>query len=399
MQVTSFYRISSDKQANYQLMAGAQDNATSYFDGNSWYGVFGGDGMDNHMSSQVPGVVIGSSQFGYFYWSDDGGLFNVQGTGANFNNELADWTTPIEGCLVEPYTVYAGFENVSRSVDEGISWEVPGYIDGDYTPISALGIAPNNCDVLYACKRLNYLEGIPSSFYKSDDAGSTWVERTEGLPDSLFFSSVAVSPLNSNHVVVSIAAFGEGLKVFRSNNGGLTWQNNSFNLPDVPVNMLKFLPQSDDLVAASDAGVFILRSGSTQWDDESLGLPNVIVSDIEINEAANKVFVSTFGRGIWASDLSLLLTNSGMNPCDYSISVRAQSLSQFDIIWSEAECAKSINAIQLIDIKGRVIFNQSIQSGNSCRVDLSAQPSGIYFARLSDKSGNSVAVKILSLND
>lgn len=32
--------------------------------------------------------------------------------------------------------------------------------------------------------------------------------------------------------------------------------------------------------------------------DLSKGLPNVIVSDIEFNQALNKINVSTFGRGI-----------------------------------------------------------------------------------------------------
>lgn len=393
MQVTSFYRISSNKQANYQLMAGAQDNATSYFDGNSWYGVFGGDGMDNHMSAQTPGVVIGSSQYGYFYWADDGGLFNVQGIQANVNDELADWTAPVEGCAVEPYTIYAGFENVSRSSDEGFSWEVPGYLSGAYTPISAIGVAPQNCDVVYACKRINYLENIPSAFYVSDDAGASWTERTQGLPDSLFLSSVAVSPLNSNHVVISVASFGAGLKVFRSNNGGLNWQNISFNLPDVPVNMLKFLPSSDDLLAACDAGIFVLRSGAAQWIDESLGLPNVIVSDIEINEAANKIFVSTFGRGIWASDLNLLLSGNNSVACSPEFSVQNLGNTRFEITWNNDACPASFSKMEVFDIKGQKLFQRNI-SGSTVSVDFNSFPSGVYFIRL-DGNSRAQVIKLM----
>jgi hypothetical protein len=359
--------------------------------------VFGGDGMDNHMSSQIPGVVLGSSQYGYFYWSTDGGLFNVQGAQANINNELADWTTPIEGCLVEPYTVYAGFENVTRSFDDGLSWEIPGYIEGAFTPISALGVAPTNCDVLYACKRINYLEGIPSFIYKSEDAGSSWVDVTQGLPDSLFFSSVAVSALNANYVVLSIAAFGEGLKVFRSTDGGSNWQNISFNLPDVPVNMLKFLPNSNDIIAATDAGIFVLRSNEVQWQDQSLGLPNVIVSDIEINEAANKVFVSTFGRGIWASDLNLLLTQISDSGCKPICQVSSSAGSVFTISWDGNQCASDFTRADIFDIQGRLVFSSAIQ-GNALILDLSSQLTGIYFVRLNNSQSSSVLKLLKSAN-
>ena len=53
--------------------------------------------------------------------------------------------------MVEPFTVYAGFENAVRSFDEGQSWELPGYIDGELTPINALTVAPSNCDIVLIC--------------------------------------------------------------------------------------------------------------------------------------------------------------------------------------------------------------------------------------------------------
>ncbi len=398
MQVTSFYRLSSDKQPNPSLIAGAQDNASSYFDGFSWYTVFGGDGMDNLMSPINPGTVLGSSQFGYFYWSNDGGLFNVQGTQANFNDELADWTTPIEGCLLEPYTIYAGFENVVRSFDEGLSWELTGYIDGNYTPINALGVAPSNCDVIYACKRLNYLENIPSSIFRSDDGGQSWSDRTANLPDSLFFSSVAVSSLSTNNVALSIAAFAEGQKVYTSSDGGITWINSSFNLPDVPVNMLKYLPASNDLLAATDAGVFVLRSGETTWIDESLGLPNVIVSDIEINEAANKIYISTFGRGIWAADLSLLLAQNDIEICKPNVKINTLNASGFDIDWSSNTCNTSFTNIELYDIKGRLVLREALH-GSNYQLNLSGKNTGVYFGRLSNAENSSYGFKLLKTDD
>ncbi|TAL59049.1 MAG: hypothetical protein EPN85_10070, partial [Bacteroidetes bacterium] len=41
MAITSFYRLSSSKNTTNRLVAGAQDNATFYFDGSSWSTIFG----------------------------------------------------------------------------------------------------------------------------------------------------------------------------------------------------------------------------------------------------------------------------------------------------------------------------------------------------------------------
>ena len=381
MQVTSFYRLSSDKQQYYQLLAGAQDNATSYFSGTDWYAVFGGDGMDNWMSEQVPGIALGSSQFGNIYWTSDGGISDVQGSNANVNNESGDWTTPIEQCPVAPNSLYIGFENVSVSYDEGMFWEVPGSIGGASTPLTSIAVAPDNCDIVYVSKRLNYLQDIPSRVYRSINGTQTWQNVTNGLPDSLFYSSLAISPLNNSTVVLSIAAFSPGLKVFRSSNSGQSWQNISYNLPDVPVNMLKFLPGTNDLLAATDAGIFILRNGSSLWVDESFGLPNVIVSDIEINEAANKIFVSTFGRGIWASDLDVLLSATKLEKCEPEISF-TQNADHIGFTMNNYQCEPKLSVIEIIDIKGRVVQRSSFQ-GTTWSASASSLNSGLYFLRLS----------------
>ena len=64
-------------------------------------------------------------------------------------------------------------------------------------------------------------------------------------------------------------------------------------------------------MVATDVGIYVLNASSTTWVNNSFGLPNVIVSDIEFNEALNKVYISTFGRGIWQTNIN---TITGLNP-------------------------------------------------------------------------------------
>lgn len=85
MNITSFYRLSSSRNTTGRLAAGAQDNATFYYDGSSWNTIFGGDGMDNYLDPVDDNIVIGSSQYGNFYVSNDGGNSNI-GAFVNVNS-------------------------------------------------------------------------------------------------------------------------------------------------------------------------------------------------------------------------------------------------------------------------------------------------------------------------
>jgi hypothetical protein len=157
------------------------------------------------------------------------------------------------------------------------------------------------------------------------------------------------------------------------------------------VNTVKFLWESDNLLIGTDAGVFMLKPDLDVWIDESNGLPNVIVSDIEINESANKIYVSTFGRGIWASDLNVLLSNSETKACEQKIRFAELSENTRSIVIEESACGKSFQKLEIIDIMGRLIETLSIQ-GNEIQFQTNALSSGVYFARLIG-NGNSAVQK------
>jgi hypothetical protein len=316
-------------------------------------------------------------------------VFSVYESPANVFGEEAEWTTPLEGCYVSPNTLYAGFQQVSSSYDEGISWNVNGNLSSTGAPMTALAVSSQTCDVICALSRVNYFSGYPSRFYYSDDAASTWSERTAGLPDSLYLSSVAISPLNTNEIVVAVSGFSAGLKVFKSTNAGNSWQNISLNLGNFPVNMLKYLPNSNSILAATDAGLFMLPSGQSSWVDQSNGLPNVIVSDIEINENANKIYLSTFGRGIWASDLSLLTTVNPVNPCKDNIEIRQLGSKSFSIEIPNSACNQSFTELEVIDIQGKLVYKAKITDAQT-QINLSQVNSGLYFVRLISKQGSAV---------
>ena len=96
-----------------------------------------------------------------------------------------------------------------------------------------------------------------------------------------------------------------GKKVYHSTDAGITFSNASYNLPNVPVNAAVIDKQSEnhDLYIGTDVGVFVLDEATQNWLYYGSGLPNTMVSDLEIQYSGRKLRIGTFGRGVWENDL------------------------------------------------------------------------------------------------
>jgi len=384
LQITSFYRLSSAKNTSGKLMAGAQDNSTYFFNGSGWTNIFGGDGMDNYINPLNDSNIIGSSQFGNFDLSFDNGV-NSTWCNPNVNGELGEWTTPLVADYANNGTLYAGFENVTKTTDGGNSWNaistfpVSGFANNE---ISTLAVSATNPDVVYAGKRVRYEFGVPASLYTTSNGGVVWNDVTAGIPDSLYYTSLDVNAVNSSIAYISMAGFSVGNKIFRTMDGGATWQNISYNLPNLPVNCVKSLPGGKMLLAGTDIGVYLLEDTLSNWINISNGLPNVIISDIEVNQAMNRLYVSTFGRGIWETDLDVILSTKKVNealPSYFDLTPNLNNGS-FSIQLNKETSAMGPLQLEIIDIMGRIVYHKNLTSAyTSIQTML---PSGKYFAKL-----------------
>ncbi|CAN5443137.1 hypothetical protein BH11BAC2_BH11BAC2_10270 [soil metagenome] len=396
MAVTSFYRLSSSKNTLGKLIAGAQDNATFYYDGTIWSTIIGGDGMDNFLDPIDNNLIIGSSQYGNFSFSQDGG-FTYNGLNNNPNLEAGEWTTPFVADLLQPGTMYSGFSNVSTSTDGGNNWTMISNfpVNGIYNnEISALAVSYSNSNYIYATKRVRYEYSSPGSVYMTNNSGASWNDITLGLPDSLYYTSIDISQTQPLTAYVSLAGFSAGNKIYKTTNGGSTWNNISFNLPNIPVNCIKTIPSSNKIVAATDIGIYILDSASNIWTLFSQGLPNVIVSDIEFNPALNKTYVSTFGRGIWEIDLDVLTGTEKPQISNFKAELYPSiNNGNFIIKISGRRNQQETIPLNIIDIKGSHVSTKILQ-GNETNVIKLDLPSGVYFARFIDGK-NSLTKKFI----
>jgi hypothetical protein len=189
---------------------------------------------------------------------------------------------------------------------------------------------------------------------------------------------------------VTCAGFTASTKVFETQDGGAHWTNISYDLPNLPLNIIKQLPGTIDnqLVVGTDIGVYIKGLSENHWTAWSTGLPNVIVCDLEFNAANKKLYAATFGRAIWSMTLpdSLMLSTNPEFATTKNLQVFPSPAKASSIINIKTEVIAG--SLELFDMQGKLIFNRVIEASQVDVLELRApeQP-GIYLIRINSANG------------
>lgn len=242
-------------------------------------------------------------------------------------------------------------------------------------------------------KRIYHSYNSNSQLWVTTNEGGAWTNVTAGLPDSLYFTYLAVDDDNPSIAWVTCSGFTAGQKVFKTTNSGTTWTNVTANLPNLPVNCIVLDENSNNhsLYIATDLGVYHINDNLTSWQLHGTGIPNVITSALEIDYANQDLYVATFGRGIWKTDLTVTsditspaISNSNLelapNPNNGSFTLDITAPTAF-----EAQ-------MNVVDVMGRIVYSEaiSVREGETTKtLDLELN-SGVYFLQL--LSGNNSRV-------
>lgn len=399
--ITSFYRLGIGPNVgskNY-IVAGAHDNSTFFYNGTAWTNIFGGDGMEAIIEPSNPSqTVYGSYQYGVLLFTNNAG---ASYNGYDFNwVDAPEWTAPFISDPNNPGTYYVAAGDIwetTTGINTSTNWQsisnfTPLLQTSFPIPTSAMAIAPGNSNYIYVAKRVMNHLSVPGEMWVTTNGGTTWQDITLGLPDSLYFTYVAVSNTNPNVAWVTCGGFTSGVKIFKTINGGASWTNISYNLPNVPANCVVHHKNSSDntIYVGTDLGVFYLNDNITSWQPLGTNLPNVIVTELEIQYNDQKIYATTFGRGIWKTDVLAISVNE-LNDKIYSDDIRVYpnpNNGRFTVKIENTE-GRSFT-IEITDITGRVLLRDNeIEAVGTIHKNIEYPFSaGFYFIKVVQDNGS-----------
>jgi hypothetical protein len=326
LQISQFYKVSVSKQSAGNLVGGLQDNGGYAYSNNLWKNYYGADGMDTAIDPFNEKKYFGFIQYGgSLYASSNGGDstgYSVRAPAAEVNAANGDdggnWITPLtinsKGELFSGYSKLYRLDNRSWTLQSGMTNLGNGNIE-------LVIIDPKNDDIIYVVNG--------NRLFKSTNKGLNFTSIYTTPSSTENITSLSVNDSNGN--ILYMTTSGTAGKAYKSVNGGSVFTDFSTGLPNIPKRVIKHQGRNslNPLYLGTTLGVYYIDDSMTSWEPFNTNLPNVEVTDLEINLEDNIITASTFGRGIWQSpiafevpvnDIKLVnIQNPNLESCDGAI--------------------------------------------------------------------------------
>ncbi len=191
--------------------------------------------------------------------------------------------------------IYAGFARggLWKTEDGGGNW-VPLWDNELTQAVSAISIDPNNSDIIYAGSGDINISGnvyLGDGLYKSENGGESW--SNIGLEETKVIGKIIINPSNTQEILVAtmgnVFKKDENRGVYKSTDGGATWNNVLFVSDDTGVHDLVFHPDNpqyilaaawtrfrtgkESYVAGEDCSVYSSQDFGETWTKSEMNIP------------------------------------------------------------------------------------------------------------------------------
>ena len=213
---------------------------------------------------------------------------------------------PFEINMADGEQIYFPTKNyIGRSTNYGTSWQrITNQIPGS---VYAVGLTNEDNPDLYFGGQSGILYRIDDA--KTATAGNSFKMFTLAPAQARggFISCIKVDPTEPSTIYTAYSNISTQPRLWKieaADTDEPKWTAITGNLPsNLPVNWVEVDPKnSDNLMIATDHGVYVSATGGRFWHKETT-IPNVYTSMLRIRETDRKLFVFTFGRGVWIAQM------------------------------------------------------------------------------------------------
>lgn len=268
-----------------------------------------------------PDVIYGAGrrEVSKFHWST-GQTQNVTPIPVRSGKYRVDRTEPVCFSPVGPHILYYATNVLFRTTDGGASWQK---ISPDLTrqdPSAPPSIGPLLSRNPDAARQRGVIYSLAPSFksvntiWAGTDDGWIWITRDGGrnwgniTPRDLTpwskVTQIEASHYDDQSAYVSVSRFRiDDLHpyIYRTHNGGKTWQLITKGLPDGPVNTVREDPIRKGLLfAGTENSVWVSFDDGDHWQSLQLNLPHTSMRDLWIHD--DDLIVGSHGRSFWILD-------------------------------------------------------------------------------------------------
>ncbi len=297
LSITEMYNLSVSHGGD-RMITGQQDNGSYFYDveNGEWSFLVIGDGMANGFNPSNPEVSYVANQ--------NGSLFRTESHNGSYNKvsgldaipEASQFYTEFHADENQAGVLYQLRTNLWRSQDEGQNWSnLTESLSADFQ-YGKIVFSRNNPEVI----------GIFSTqdgLFVSQDNGQNW--ESINLPLDQWNKPVWVQAAALHSTDQNTMWVYNGRNTFVTTDKGSSWSEYT-SWSTISISKLVHVDgTTDELLVATDNGVLIKEDGSTNLVEFGAGLPKVSVRDLEVNYCTDKVYIATYGRGVWASPISL----------------------------------------------------------------------------------------------
>ncbi len=235
--------------------------------------------------------------------------------------ERWQWTYPIIFSPVDRRTLYVSSQRLWKTSDGGKTWTVlsgdltrhdpgtqeksGGPITGDMNGPEVYGVifsvAPGKTDL-----NVIWTGSDDGMVHVTRNGGKTWTNVTpKDMPDFGRVSQIDASKFSPGTAYLSVRKpllNDYSPYIWKTTDFGQTWTKIVTGIrPDAYVHAVREDPTRKGLLyAATQHGVFMSYDDGASWQDITLNMPDIPVSDLIVE--GNELVIATHGRGFWVLD-------------------------------------------------------------------------------------------------